>query len=293
MAHNKRAGQLQALTALALGLVITGSYAQGLPPPPTDRSGNTVPANVKVPEFDVVSIKPHKGDDGMERWMSTPDGISVTNIPLQSMAASAYEIKMDLVSGGPSWMKSMGFDVEAKVAGSDVQAYKGISSDKRDLMLRALLADRFQLKAHVETKTLPIYELVVAKSGLRMKRAAPEVPEPDAKPGDPPKNRGMMRMGPGGLEAKDYDFSSLANQLGYIVQRTVVDKTGLKGKYDFTLKWTPEDQAAGAGAAADAGTEAAPSIFTAVEEQLGLKLNSSKGPVETLVVDRAEMPADN
>lgn len=280
----------QATTMVALELIVIGSLAQGLPPPLLEKSAQGIDAVVKPVEFEVVSVRQHNADDGNRRWMGTPDGINATNIQLQAMAAGAYGIKMDLVSGGPSWMDTLGFDVQAKVAGSDIEAFKKITPEQRNLMLRALLADRFQLKAHVETKTLPVYELVVAKGGLKMKTAAPETPDPDAKPGDPPKNGGGMSMSPGNLEAHKYVFSSLADQLGYIVQRTVVDKTDLTGKYDFTLKWTPEGQMAGVGTGQD---DSAPSIFTALQEQLGLKLVPSKGPVQTLVIDHADMPTAN
>ncbi len=292
MAHTPRRGSLQVLAAIALGLAVTGSIAQGSPPPPVEKSAD---ADLKAPEFDIVSVKQHKSDDGM-RWMTKPDGFSTTNIPLQSLVASAYEIKQDLVTGGPSWINSLGFDVEAKVAGPDVATLRKLSGKQRDEMLRPLLAERFQLKVHVETKILPIYELVVAKGGVKMKASAPDPPpDPDAKTGDQPKgHRGSgMSMGPGRMDAQDFAMGALAGNLGYTVHRTVLDKTGLTGKYDFSLRWAPEEQMGAGVNASDAGGEAGPSIFTALEEQLGLRLNSSKGPVQTLVIDHVEMPTAN
>ena len=278
---------------LILGLAAIGSLAQ-VPAPSIEGKATPGIGDVgKVPEFDVVSVRQHSGDDQSSRWMSTPDGVTLTNIQLQSVVSGAYGIKRDLISGGPNWVGSMGFDIQAKVTGDDTKAFEKLTEEQKNAMLRALLADRFRLKAHVEPKILPIYELVVAKNGPRMKASAPETPDPDAKPGEVPKRHGMMHMSPFALQVQDYDIATLATQLGYIVQRTVVDKTNLTGKYDFDLKWTPDGQMAGAGAGPDAGEAAAPSIFTALQEQLGLKLVPSKGSVQTLAIDHVEMPTEN
>ncbi len=242
--------------------------------------------------FDVVSIREHGGDDHMERWMNKPDGMSTTNIPLQSLIASAYGIKMDLVSGGPSWVNSKGFDVEAKLLPEEGSAPAKLSQAQREAMLRALLIDRFHLKAHVESKILPIYELAVAKDGPKIKPALPQPPATDGKPGDF-SEPGSMNFAPGHLEAHEYLISSLADQLGYIVQRTTLDKTDLTQPYTFTLDWTPDEQLQAAGDKAATGTEAKPSIYAALREQLGLKLVPAKGPVNTLVIDHVELPTAN
>jgi uncharacterized protein (TIGR03435 family) len=229
----------------------------------------------------------------MMRW--TPDGsFRGVNITLNSLFASAYDIKMDLISGAPGWVENAHFDVEAKVALEDAEAVKKLTQDQRRAMMRSLLEDRFHLKAHVETKTLPVYELVVAKGGSKLTLAAPDPPpSPDAKPDDPPKMRGRMMIGPGSFEGTDIPIGNFVGNLGYIVNRTVIDKTGLTGKYDMKLKWIPDDQAMSAGPGSGANTDSGPSIFTALEEQLGLKLVSSKGPVATLVIDHVEMPTEN
>ena len=275
-------------TLLLLALCIPSVYAQSTPP-----NDNKPGAAVKIPVFDVASIHQHKelSNSMMMRW--TPDdSLRGVNIALNSLFSSAYDIKMDLISGAPGWVENTHFDIEAKVAPEDVEAVKKLTQDQRRTMLRSLLEDRFHLKAHVETKTLPVYELVVAKGGSKLTIAAPDPPpSPDAKPDDPPKNRGRIMVGSGQFEGTDIPIDSFVRNLAYIVSRTVIDKTGLTDKYDLKLKWMPEEQAMSADA--NSGSDASPSIFTAIEEQLGLKLVSSKGPVDTLVIDHVEMLTEN
>jgi uncharacterized protein (TIGR03435 family) len=263
--------------------------AQNIPLPSAVQS-ESQDANVKLPDFDVVSVKQNKREDGMMRWMSTADGISITNLSIPNLVAFAYNVKEYLISGGPSWMKSTSFDVDAKVAAPDVATFKKLSAAQRRLMLQKLLAERFHLVVHLETKTLPVYDLLLASGGSKLKPAAPDPPSPpDADPADPPKPRGMLRMGPGMLELEDMPLSSFVEQLSYSVNRTVINKTGLTGKYDLNLKWTPDDQEP-----TDSSSDnQAPHLFTAIQEQLGLKLEPSKGPVDTLVIDHVEMPGDN
>ena len=162
------------------------------------------------------------------------------------------------------------------------------------LRLQSLLEDRFALKAHLETKEMPVYELIVAKNGPRLPAAAPQTDG---------KSRGMMRMGRGELTGTAVKMDGLMMALGDVTGRTVLDKSGLKGEYDFKLQWTPEpgqmnSMAPPAGAqpppsAAPVSETTGPSLTTAVQEQLGLKLESTKGPVEVIVVDHVEKPSAN
>jgi uncharacterized protein (TIGR03435 family) len=169
-------------------------------------------------------------------------------------------------------------------------------------MLQPLLAERFKLKAHTETKQLPVYELIVAKGGPKLKEATPGDTYANGFKGPDGVGRGgMMRMGRGQLTGQGVPITTLTNLLSQQLQRTVVDKTGLTGKYDLELNWTPEQGEGGLGPPPGAASPQAepapdatgPSIFTALQEQLGLKLQSTKGPVETLVIDHAEMPSEN
>ncbi len=279
------------LCALSFCIVISAAAARAqYMPLPTDVQPGAADANVKLPEFDVVSVCENKSDSGMMRWMYTPDGISITNLSIKNLIASAYNIKPYLISGGPSWVNSTGFDVQAKVAAEDVPLFKKLPATQRGLMLRKLLTERFHLAVHIENKTLPVYNLEVASSGPKLTATAPDPPpSPDVDPSDKPKMRGRITMGSGFVKLEDMPVSGLVNQLGYALDRPVIDKTGLTGKYDFSLKWKPDNQPA-----SDSGSgEDLPDIFTAVQEQLGLKLEPSKGPVDTLVIDHVEMPSAN
>ena len=259
-------------------------------PLPTDLQPAGVDPNIKLPEFDVVSVRENKRDSGMMRSQYTPDGINIENLSIKNLIASAYNIKHYLISGGPSWVDSAGFDVQAKVAAEDVPLFKKLPATQRGLMLRKLLIERFHLAVHTETKTLPVYELVVASGGSKLKPAAPDPPPPpDADPSDKPKMTGRISMGSGMVKLERMPLSSLADQLGYSLDRPVIDKTGLAGKFDLSLKWRPDNRPP-----SDNGSDdELPSLFTAVQEQLGLKLESSKGPVNTLVIDHVEMPTEN
>ncbi|MGH9598314.1 MAG: TIGR03435 family protein [Terracidiphilus sp.] len=229
------------------------------------------------PTYEVVSVKPHKAvDDGMW-WRMTPDGFSTSGVTLDNLMMNAYGlITPDQISGLTGWADADKFDIQAKMDEETTAALQKLSPKERfhqqQLMMRAMLADRFELKVHHETKELPIYELVIARSGLKMKES-------------PANEKGRGMFGPNKITAQATPIESLAFSLSNNVGRIVVDKTGLTGKYDFTLKWTPDDQQE----SADSG----PSIFAALEEQLGLKLVPAKGPVDTIVVDRIEKPSPN
>jgi uncharacterized protein (TIGR03435 family) len=266
-------------------------------------TGATPPAAitaVKPMEFDVVSVKPNKSGSGMIRVMNKPDGYSGTNVSLSMVLEMAYGIKQDLISGIPSWADSANFDIEAKLADSDVAELKKLDKDQRELarkqLLQGFLADRFQLKVHIEIKQLPVYELLVAKSGSTMKEAKPgDTYDNGVKGLDGVAHAGMMMVGNEGssmqLTGQGIPVASLVAMLSQQLHRTVIDKTGLTGNYDIKLKWTPEDTSAAA--SSDAGSDTGPSLLSALQEQLGLKIQSAKGPVDTLVVDHVEKPTEN
>jgi uncharacterized protein (TIGR03435 family) len=253
-------------------------------------SGPKDDPNVKMPAFDVVSVKPNKLGSGNMSWMTKPDGYACVNISLKTLIASAYGVRQDLVSGGPGWVESQGFDVDAKVAGEDVEALKKLTGPQRNSMLQPLLADRFKLKVHTETKILPTYDLVVAKGGPKLTEVPAADLADDGKDPEHSKHPYMMEVGPGTFKGQAMSLQFIANHLSFVLEKTVTDKTGLKGKYDIELKWTPEGPKA---AGDDGSSDSTTSIFTAVQEQLGLKLVPAKGPVETLVIDRVELPTQN
>ena len=170
-------------------------------------------------------------------------------------------------------------------------------------MIQPILAERFQLKVHWATKELPVYALVVAKGGPKLKEAKPGDTYPNGlKSPDGPRGRGMMRMQWGQLTAQALPVSALVKLLSEQQQdRLIVDQTGLSGVYDFTLKWTPEGpqpamfKGDGGGPPQPKTTDESsePSLFTAMQEQLGLKLESRKAPVQVLVIDHVERPSAN
>jgi uncharacterized protein (TIGR03435 family) len=167
-----------------------------------------------------------------------------------------------------------------------------MSFEQRRTMFQSILADRFKLVVHHETRELPIYVLSVAKGGPKFKESTPDDPAATG-----PRRRGMM-MQRGKITATDAQVSMLVTILSRQLGRTIVDKTGLTGNYDFTLEFTPDEGASappGSGGAPPPPPpdSAAPSIFTALPEQLGLKLESTKGPVDVIVIDHIEKPAEN
>lgn len=251
------------------------------------------------PAYDAVSIKPNKGDGVMMRIMVNQgqDRYAGTNITLKMLLQYAYGLKTDDqivgLTGAPD---SAHFDVEAKMDAETVEALKKLSKEDalagQRSMMQAMLADRFKLKVHRETKELTQYDLVIAKGGFKLKDADPNDSYANGMKGpDGTAHPGMMRMGMGELTGQGIGMPALANFLAQRVHKQVTDKTGLTGKYDVHLKWTPDDMPAESHEAT--GADSAPSLFTALQEELGLRLEPVKGPVETIVVDHVEMPTEN
>jgi uncharacterized protein (TIGR03435 family) len=252
--------------------------------------GSDAPAPGPLPAWDVALVKSHPAEDQTMSWQMTADGLSLVNLPLEQMICSAWDLKPYQVSGLSEWMKNSTYDLTAKVTGDDVDAYKKLNTAQRRQMLQTLLSERFKLKTHMETKTLPVYDLVLDKGGSKLKpTTALEAPSEAEMRANPDKyKKGYMMMGPGMYEATGVPVKSLTSQLSNALGKPVLDTTGLKGLYDITLHFRPEDAVAGSGDDADK-----PSVFSAVQDQLGLKLVPGKAPVETLVVDAAEKPPAN
>ncbi len=253
-------------------------------------------------EFEVASVKPSLATGPGTSMRGLPGGrYSVTNATLKMIMIAAFGVRDYQILGGPKWMESDRWDIEAKAAADTVPATAGPRDpsvpDRGLLMVRSLLEDRFRLKIHREVKDAPIYELVIAKSGLKLKSSvdqAPVVNTPDIPP-DGGTPHGLMRLNPrGNLEGNAVPLSQLAPVLSDLSGRLVVDKTGLAGLYDFKLEWAPD-----LGPTAPGVSEPAPSadprasLFTAIQEQLGLKLEPARGPVEFIVVDSVDRPSDN
>ena len=268
--------------------------------------------------FEVASIRP-AAPQAMGRLQGSADGgpgttdpgrIRFIDMPLRVLIMRAYGVQSFQVSG-PSWMDSQRFDVVAKVP-------EGATREDARIMLQNLLADRFKLKLHKGSKEAAIYELVVAKGGIKIKEAV-QTAAPAEGAGGPARDKdGFLRMPHGqlGIQATlngrmrmrgdAVTVARLTDMLGVALGRPVVDKTGLTGTYDITLDFSPEGlgpgpkgPAPGAGGSNPAeaprdSNDSGPSIFTALQEQLGLKLESHKGPVDLLIVDSvAKLPTGN
>ncbi len=231
------------------------------------------------PLFDVSVIKPADLTNTRVGMGFGPDGrtLTVDGLTVMQIIREAYGVLPDEVSVRPSaatggWIDSQRFDISAKSEG-----HGPVEKEQSNLMLRQLLADRFGLIFHRETKELVVYSLVVGKNGPKLK-------EGGTTEGPSPGGPYLSGPAPGKLVGTRASMASLTRALSRSLGRPVNDETGLHGQYDFTLSWAPDD------AGADAS---GPSLFTAVQDQLGLKLESKKAPVETIVIDHISTPSPN
>lgn len=276
------------------------------------------PAGTK-PSFEVATVKPAEpGQQGIAGISRQPGGrLVIKNMPLRPLLTYAYNIRDFQVAGGPGWMTSEVWDIEARAEEGSIPAGPLDPSKPNPLAIRlqSLLEDRFQLKTHTETRELPVYELSIAKGGLKMKLSDDQGLIKPRDPGDPPPpppfqpgvplRRGTVFMGRGNLQAAAINVTNIVQSLSSLVGRIIVDKTGLTGLYDVKLQWTPDPTQVPNGIAIFAGPgpggrdapppidSNGPAIFTALQEQLGLRLDSAKGPVEVIVVDSVQKPSEN
>jgi uncharacterized protein (TIGR03435 family) len=244
------------------------------------------------PEFEVASIRPDNGSSPPSTGVGLGRSVS-QNVTLKNLIVLAYRVQEFQISGGPSWIGSDRFDVDAKA--EDPKA----DPDQVRRMLQSLLEDRFKLKLQRETKETSIFVLVVGKDGPKMTlsadQASPTVNGPAPSGAGP--NRGSIRFGAGSLIGNAVTIALFTRMLSQRLDRTIVDKTNLTSRYDFQLQWSPDAGEATLDPfgnplprAADASGV---SIFAAMQEQLGLKLESQKGPVEMFVIDHVEKPSPN
>jgi len=247
----------------------------------------------------VASIKATPPGTDVVAIMGQPGGRFVaTNVTLAMLIGYAYRLRDFQIVGLQGWLTTDRWDIEAKAAPGSIPA--GSLPDPNSipplaLMVQSLVEGRFQLRTHRDTREMSVYELRPAKSGAKIKLSEDQSP---IQPGSPRGNLGGAR---GNLEGTAVQFGFFINALSQQLGRTIVDRTGLKGLYDIKLVWTPELPPAGdPGRFFGAGVEglrpsdaSGPSIFTALTEQMGLQLESSKRPVEVLVIDHAEKPDAN
>ncbi len=268
---------------LLLPLVyLNAAQAQQQPP---------APAGPMPKAFEVASIKPNAANDNRVMLRMAPGGsFTATGVTLKLLISQAYDMRNHQIIGGPGWMDSDRFDINAK--GPEGMPDR-VPPEVLRPMLRALVEDRFQLKYHTEERELPVYVLVQGKGGHKMK-----VAETPAAGGPPGGNRRVM-VNRGELHAQSAPIALLVQQLAQQLGRTVIDKTGLTGAFDFDLQWTPDGPREGGGAppasadAIAASDSSGPTIFTALQEKLGLRLESQKGPVPVLLIDSVSKPTEN
>lgn len=258
------------------------------------------PPAVTPRRFDVAAIKPdNSGANFLGIRVVPGGGLRAVNATLRSLISEAYQVRDFEVSGGPAWLGSARYDIEAKgqvEPGSQQQTGLQVM-----VMLQALLADRFQLRIHRETKEMPIYGLLVDKNGPKLEASrgvcfdpAAGVPPPPTLPGQAPSRPcGGFNNSSNQMSGASVGMSRFAANLSRFTGRTVVDRTGLRGTYDIALRWTPYEGQAWLPTGPPPADDSQPSIFAAVQEQLGLRLESQRGPVEVLVIDRAEKPSEN
>jgi uncharacterized protein (TIGR03435 family) len=297
-------------TGVVLWALVTGVGPAGL-------GAQTPAANAGAPAFEVASVKPNKSGEPFIRFGLQPGGrFNAVNVPLRELIVFAYApLQRSQIVGGPAWMDSDRFDVTAKAEG-DVPPVAPGAAGPVSLMMRTLLADRFKLVAHTESREQSIYNLTFARDDRRLgtqltpstvdcaARAAargrgtgPAGLPPSPPPGPPAAGQRLecgMMMGLGSISAGGVTLTELTRMLSQRTNRMVVDRTGLTGRYDFTMEFTPDQMPPpGAqlnGAPLPAINPDGPSLFTALQEQLGLKLESARGPVETLIIDSVEQP---
>jgi uncharacterized protein (TIGR03435 family) len=217
------------------------------------------------PAFEAASVKPSKSLDNGTNSKSTPGAITMEGYSLRSLIQDAYGVKDFQISGGPKWMDSDRYDINAKAAGP-------ANYPELKLMLQTLLAERFKLVFHRESKPSTGYALVVARKGLKIQPVEGAVGS-------------SMNNHNSNLTAKGVSMQRLADWLARLVSAPVSDATQVSGVFDFKLGWTPDEKSA---AAPDG-----PSLFTALEEQLGVKLEPHKTTIEIIVVDTAEKASEN
>jgi len=222
------------------------------------------------PAFEVASVKPNTSGSGSSRTSGTTGQLTITNRSLKELIKMAYSVQ-DFQISAPDWLGSAKFDIVAKIPA-------GAQKDQRPAMMQALLAERFHLAVHRESKEMPAYALVVAKSGPKLQQV-----EPGGTSMNDNEDNSSRR-----ITAERVSMAALAEALARIVEHPVVDRTGLQGVYSLKLQYTPDN------AKSDGPDAAGTSIYAALQEQLGLKLQTQRLPVEVIVVDHVErVPTEN
>jgi uncharacterized protein (TIGR03435 family) len=251
------------------------------PPPPKIMAADATPS------FEVATIKPARADRGFSLLVNRSGMLNTTSTSLSDLIKFAYDLHPRQITGGPAWLEGEKYDVSGKPDTAGMPSIKQLKG-----MVQKLLTERFGLKFHLDKKELSCYAITVTKSGVKMTKN-------DSNPNGLP---GFGGGGPRGLNVRNSTMAEFAHMLqANVVERPVVDQTGLgAGRYDFILKWTPDasQRPPGAGPEGNAppaadNPDAPPDLFAAFQQQLGLALQSTKAPVDVLVIDHVEKPSEN
>lgn len=229
--------------------------------------------------WETVSIHPNPDGCGTHCSMSIrggPDGFTATNLTPHSMLLTAFNLNEDQLLNEPSWTHSAGYNIQARVAESDIPAYRKLTDLQNHAMYEPILTERFQLRVHHESRVLPVYLLTLAKGGPKLTPAAVDPEHPD---------QTSVNINNETITAQHITIARLLPILSRTTGRSVIDTTGLTGAYDITLRYSRDD--------APQTPDSPPSIFTALQEQLGLKLEAGKAPTDVVVVDHIEQPSEN
>jgi uncharacterized protein (TIGR03435 family) len=255
----------------------------------------------QLPAFEVASIKPFLSGEMRIGIHQTDDGITMTGMPMHMIVREAFGVTNDRLLGEPGWVGTSRFDVEAKVAPEDASKLKQLSQEQRWAMLVPVLEDRCALKFHHETRDLTVYTLVVAKGGPKLQLSEPAgAAAKQTAPESKAQNKAQSKawIGDFSMGGRSASMATIARMLSLQLGSTVVDKTGLTGTYDYTLQFAPENNVGlpmrpRDGSDSPVPESQGPSIFTAVQEQLGLKLEAQTMPVDVVVIDHIEQPSAN
>jgi uncharacterized protein (TIGR03435 family) len=266
--NSRRAIVITALL-LPLALMVVTPPASAHEKPTKEQQGSPT----QTTTFDVISIKPSDPNNRSIVIKPEPNSFTMTGASLKFLVQYAYDLHGFQIEGAPAWMASARFDILAKADPPSTPAQSQDWEAGQKLLrarLQTLLADRFKLSAHKGTMEMPVYGLVVAKGGPRLQA---------------PTNNTGFTTGRGQFVCSDSSMDDLASLLSGVMDRMVLDQTKLTGTYKFTLKWTPDES--------PESNPDLPGLFTSIQEQLGLKLVPTKGPVEMLIIDHVEKPSEN
>lgn len=236
------------------------------------------------PKFDVASIKPSHAGDLSYGFKFTPHRFEAQNSPVRFLIQFAWKVEDFQLSGGPGWAAFDRYNIEAVTD-------KDASMEQFRLMMQALLEDRFQLQLHHETRESQVYALVPTKGGIKLQASKQNSDAPPDQASSAPRVNGTWSASSNGMDATAITMEAFATALSQMMGRKVVDKTGYTEKFDLHLKWA--DPSTPGLEPDDSTSVTGQSVFTVLQQQLGLKLESTKGPVDLLVIDRLERPSEN